>query len=93
MLRQACEQAAPIGRTDGRLDMIFRMRHQAKDVAALAETIVEALGREPERPANMIAVHRRYADVVLRPEGLWSGLASWSVTTGRQLPRDGGGAP
>lgn len=43
--------------------------------------------------ANVVAVHRRYADVVLRPEGLWSGLANWSVTPGRQLPRDGGGAP
>lgn len=44
-------------------------------------------------PANVVAVHRRFADVVLRPEGLWSGLAAWSVTPGRQLPRDGGGAP
>jgi peptide/nickel transport system substrate-binding protein len=44
-------------------------------------------------PANVVAVHRRYADVVLRPEGLWSGLANWSVAPGRQLPRDGGGAP
>lgn len=44
-------------------------------------------------PANVIAVHRRYDGVVLRPEGLWSGLAGWRVTPGRQLPRDGTGAP
>ena len=44
-------------------------------------------------PANVIAVHRRYADVTLRPEGLWSQLAAWRVTPGRQLPRDGTGAP
>jgi peptide/nickel transport system substrate-binding protein len=44
-------------------------------------------------PANVIAVHRRYDGVALRPEGLWSGLAAWRVTPGRQLPRDGTGAP
>ncbi|HVX87734.1 MAG TPA: ABC transporter substrate-binding protein, partial [Gemmatimonadales bacterium] len=44
-------------------------------------------------PANVVAVHRRYDGVVLRPDGLWSGLAAWRVTPGRQLPRDRTGAP
>jgi peptide/nickel transport system substrate-binding protein len=44
-------------------------------------------------PANVVAVHRRYDGVVLRPEGLWSGLAAWRVTPGQQLPRDRVGAP
>lgn len=39
-------------------------------------------------PPVMIAVHRRYANVVFHPESLWSGLGDWSVTPGRQLPRD-----
>ncbi|MBW8772105.1 MAG: peptide ABC transporter substrate-binding protein [Gemmatimonadetes bacterium] len=43
--------------------------------------------------ANVVAVHRRYAGIVLRPESLWSGLAAWRVTPGQQLPRDGTGAP
>jgi peptide/nickel transport system substrate-binding protein len=40
-------------------------------------------------PANVVAVHRRYADVVLRPESLWSGLADWGVIPSRRLARDG----
>ena len=44
-------------------------------------------------PANVVAVHRRYEGVVLRPEGLWSGLAAWRVRPGSQLPRDRTGAP
>lgn len=44
-------------------------------------------------PANVVAVHRRFADIVLRPDGLYSGLAVWRVTPGRQLPRDRTGAP
>ena len=39
-------------------------------------------------PANVVAVHRRFAHVTLRPESLWIGLAEWSVTPGRELPRD-----
>ncbi len=38
--------------------------------------------------ANVVAVHTRFTGVVLRAEGLWSGLAAWSVTPGRELPRD-----
>ena len=44
-------------------------------------------------PANVVAVHRRFDDIVLRSEGLWSGLAAWRVIPGQQLPRDGTGAP
>ena len=44
-------------------------------------------------PANVVAVHRRFDGVVLRPEGLWSGLAAWRVRPGSQLPRDRTGAP
>jgi peptide/nickel transport system substrate-binding protein len=40
-------------------------------------------------PANVVAVHRRYDDVVLRPESLWSGLADWGVIPSRRLARDG----
>lgn len=43
--------------------------------------------------ANVVAVHRRYRDVTLRADGLWSALAAWSVTTGAELPRDRSGAP
>jgi peptide/nickel transport system substrate-binding protein len=43
--------------------------------------------------ANVIAVHRRYRDVTLRGDGLWSALAAWSVTAGAELPRDRPGAP
>lgn len=39
-------------------------------------------------PPTMIAVHRRFANVVFHPESFWSGLGDWSVTPGRQLPRD-----
>ena len=44
-------------------------------------------------PANVVAVHRRFADVTLRPESLWSALARWRVTPGQQLPRDAPAAP
>jgi peptide/nickel transport system substrate-binding protein len=44
-------------------------------------------------PANVVAVHRRFGDVALRPESLWSGLAGWHVTPGQQLPRDAPSAP
>jgi peptide/nickel transport system substrate-binding protein len=43
--------------------------------------------------ANVVAVHRRYRDVTLRGDGLWSALALWSVTAGAELPRDRSGAP
>jgi peptide/nickel transport system substrate-binding protein len=39
-------------------------------------------------PANAMAVHRRFANAVIRPEGWWSGLWRWRITPGQQLPRD-----
>jgi peptide/nickel transport system substrate-binding protein len=39
-------------------------------------------------PANVIAVHRRYANRPFRPEMPWLSLREWSVTPGKQLPRD-----
>jgi peptide/nickel transport system substrate-binding protein len=39
-------------------------------------------------PPTMIAIHRRYRDVVIHPESFWSGLGEWSVAPGAELPRD-----
>lgn len=44
-------------------------------------------------PANVVALHRRFGNVALRPESLWSGLAGWRVIPGQQLPRDAPSAP
>lgn len=70
--------------------------------ATLARTAQAAIWRraiaqlEDDAPAAFLyaatyafAVHRRYGNVNIRPEGWWSALAEWSVTPGRQLPRDG----
>ncbi|MCL6645783.1 MAG: peptide ABC transporter substrate-binding protein [Dehalococcoidia bacterium] len=39
-------------------------------------------------PATAAAVHRRYRNVVFRPEAPWSALWQWSVEPGRQIARD-----
>ena len=44
-------------------------------------------------PANVVAVHRRFTDISLRPESLWGELAKWRVAPGQQLPRDAPSAP
>ena len=41
-------------------------------------------------PVTAMAVHRRYADVAVRPESWWSSLWRWRVRPGERLPRDGG---
>jgi peptide/nickel transport system substrate-binding protein len=40
-------------------------------------------------PVSAMALHRRYADVVVRPESWWSSLWRWRVRPGERLPRDG----
>lgn len=40
-------------------------------------------------PVTAMAVHRRYADVEVRPESWWSSLWRWRVRPGERLPRDG----
>ena len=39
-------------------------------------------------PVSGVIVHRRYADLNLRPEAIWSQLWRWRVTPGQQIPRD-----
>ena len=39
-------------------------------------------------PPNLLAVHRRYRGVVLRPESLYSDIWRWSVDPVARLPRD-----
>ncbi|MEK7380709.1 MAG: hypothetical protein AAB075_06840, partial [Gemmatimonadota bacterium] len=39
-------------------------------------------------PVTGVIVHRRYADLNLRPEAIWSQLWRWRVTPGQQIPRD-----
>ena len=36
----------------------------------------------------VVAVHRRFTNVTLRPESLWANLWMWSVRPGQQLERD-----
>jgi len=36
----------------------------------------------------VVAVHRRFTNVTLRPESLWANLWMWSVRSGQQLERD-----
>jgi peptide/nickel transport system substrate-binding protein len=40
-------------------------------------------------PSTVVAVHRRYRNLHFRPESLLLSLREWSVTPGKQLPRDG----
>jgi peptide/nickel transport system substrate-binding protein len=39
-------------------------------------------------PRTVFALHRRFRDVTLRPESLYSDLWRWSVDPGHRLPRD-----
>lgn len=39
-------------------------------------------------PANLVAVHRRYANRPFRSDMLWLGLREWTVAPGLQQPRD-----
>jgi len=41
-------------------------------------------------PTNVAVIHRRYDNVTLRPESMWSSLWRWRVTPGRQIARDRG---
>jgi len=82
------------GYCDPKVDSLFEQAIFApKDQVALWRRAIERL--EDDAPAAFIyaptyafAVHRRYANVNLRPEGWWSALAEWSVIPGQQLPRD-----
>jgi peptide/nickel transport system substrate-binding protein len=69
---------------------IFAARDQAK---IWHQAIARLEGDVPAAfvyaPIYAFAVHRRYANVNLRPEGWWSALNEWSVIPGQQLPRDG----
>lgn len=39
-------------------------------------------------PVSGVIVHRRYTELNLRPEAIWSQLWRWRVTPGQQIPRD-----
>lgn len=39
-------------------------------------------------PANLVTVHRRYENVIVRPSKAWTDLWRWRVRAGAELPRD-----
>lgn len=39
-------------------------------------------------PANLVTVHRRYENVIVRPSKAWTDLWRWRVRPGAELPRD-----
>jgi peptide/nickel transport system substrate-binding protein len=39
-------------------------------------------------PANLVTVHRRYDNVIIRPSKAWTDLWRWRVRPGAELPRD-----
>jgi peptide/nickel transport system substrate-binding protein len=39
-------------------------------------------------PANRVAVHRRYDNVIVRPSRAWTALWQWRIRPGAALPRD-----
>src|SRR6478736_10554876 len=53
MLRQSGEQAAAVGRTDRRLDVILRMRHQAEHIAPLVQDARDRVGGAVDIPARI----------------------------------------
>lgn len=79
---------------DPAVDALFTRAATAQDggralwQAALRRIDADAPAAFLFAPANVIAVHKRFTDITLRPESLWSGLAAWRVTPGRELPRD-----
>lgn len=78
---------------DPRVDSLIAAASVATDGLALWRQALRTIDADAAAafvfaPAAMIAVHRRFAHVVLHPESFWSGLGAWSVAPGRQLPRD-----
>lgn len=63
------------------------------DVRSLWRTAIRLLNEDAPAvfvfaPANAMAIHRRFTNAVVRPEGWWSGLWQWRITAGSELPRD-----
>ena len=78
---------------DPKVDSLLRTATTAQDGLALYRQALRTIDDDAAAafvfaPPAMIAVHRRFANVVFHPESYWSGLGDWSVTPGRQLPRD-----
>jgi peptide/nickel transport system substrate-binding protein len=77
-------------RVDSLLDRALTER---RDARGAWRAVIQAINEDAPAvfmfaPLNTAVIHRRYADVTIRPESNWSAVWRWKVTAGRQLARD-----
>jgi peptide/nickel transport system substrate-binding protein len=77
-------------KVDSLIESAIAARQDARDRwrRAIAQIEADAPAVFMYAPLYAFAVHRRYANVHIRPEGWWGALGDWSVTPGQQLDRD-----
>jgi peptide/nickel transport system substrate-binding protein len=97
----SCEGAGQSGRNVGsycnpRIDSLLERAVGSPNPIPTYREILGQIRRDVpaiflSAPSTVVAVHRRYRNLHLRPESLLLSLREWTVTPGRQLPRDRGG--
>lgn len=78
---------------DPAIDSLLQAAYTSRDVVPVYRRILAHIREDApavflSAPANVVAVHRRFATRPLRSDMIWLGLRDWSVTPGLQLPRD-----
>ena len=53
MVEEACKQAAAVGGSQHRLDVVFGVRHHPEHIAALVENTCDGIGRPVEIPGRV----------------------------------------
>ncbi|MEP7326479.1 MAG: hypothetical protein ABI836_11060, partial [Gemmatimonadota bacterium] len=78
---------------DPAIDSLLHAAYASRDVVPIYRRILAHIREDApavflSAPANVVAVHRRFAYRPLRSDMVWLGLREWSVAPGLQLPRD-----
>lgn len=95
----SCTSAAEAGSSnvahwcDPTFDRLLQAAGTARDPVAGFRAALQRMGEwQPAAvvaaPANLVAVHQRYENVIVRPSKAWTDLWRWRVRPGADLPRD-----
>lgn len=78
---------------DPEFDRLLQAAPTATDPASAFRTALSRMAQwQPAivaaAPANRVAVHRRFDNVIVRPSRAWTALWQWRIRAGALLPRD-----
>lgn len=78
---------------DSAIDSLLQAAYRSRDVVPVYRQILKHIREDApavflSAPANVVAVHKRFATRPLRSDMIWLGLREWSIAPGRQIQRD-----